>query len=273
MRMQNGGGTVRLITYNVNSIATRMTRIRALLDEHRPDVVCLQETKCKPEAFPHDAFADAEYVAADHSGGRWAGVAVLARRDLGVEDVTRGLEGEPAVGEARWVEALVDGVRVASVYVPNGRSVGSDAFRRKLVFLEAMSRRAASLASSPAIIAGDMNVCPADVDVWDRQKVHGATHITPEERGRLRDVLDAGYVDAFRHLVADDPGFTWWDYRAGAFHKGFGMRLDHALVSKQLVEGLQEARVERDYRKPTKVRGTKPSDHAPLVVDLQGVVT
>lgn len=259
---------MRLITYNVNSISTRLTRILALLDEHRPDVVCLQETKCAADAFPHEAFGRAGYVAADHSGGRWAGVAVVARADLGVGDASVGLPGAASPEEARWVEATVGGVRIVSTYVPNGQAVDSPAFRDKLTFLEAMRERAAVLAGGRAVIAGDLNVCPADLDVWDAAAVHGATHITDDERRRLRAVLETGFVDAFRTVHPDEPGFTWWDYRAGHFHKGFGLRIDLALLSEPLAGHLVGSSVERPYRKPTKVPGTKPSDHAPLVVDL-----
>ena len=260
---------MRLLTYNVNSIAPRLPRVLQMLGEYKPDVVCLQETKCAPDAFPGRAFEDAGYVVADCSAGRWAGVAVLARAELGLVDVGQDLADGPVPDEARWIEATVAGVRVVSVYVPNGRSVGSEAFGQKLAFLDAMARRAATLAGSPTVIAGDVNVCPADLDVWDPQRVHGATHVTPDERRRLQDVLDAGFVDAYRHLVPDEPGFTWWDYRAGAFHKGLGLRIDLAMVSAPLTAGLERAWVDRDYRKPTKVPGTKPSDHAPLLVDIR----
>ena len=259
---------MRLVTYNVNSLGTRLSRVLALLAEHTPDVVCLQETKCRPEAFPEEEFADAGYASAHHSGGRWAGVAILAREGCELTDVTVGLAGEPSPEEARWVEAAVGPYRVASVYVPNGRAVGSETFREKLVFLEAMAARAAELASGPAMIAGDVNVCPADLDVYDVERVHGSTHITEDERGRLRAILDAGFTDAYRHLEPGEPGFTWWDYRAGHFHKGLGLRIDLAMVSDVVATRLRGARVDRDYRKPTKVPGTKPSDHAPLIVDL-----
>lgn len=259
---------MRLATYNVNSISTRLTRVLAMLAAHRPDIACLQETKCTPEAFPHDEFAEAGYVAADHSGGRWAGVAVLARTEVGVRDVVTGLDGEPAPNEARWVEATVGDLRVASVYVPNGRAVGSETFRDKLAFLEAMQQRGADLADVPAVIAGDMNVCPTDLDVWDPDKVHGSTHVTDDERSRLQAVLDAGYVDTFRHLHPEEPGFTWWDYRAGAFHKGMGLRIDLVLASDPLRDRLTAAGIDRDFRKPTRVPGTKPSDHTVLLVDF-----
>lgn len=217
--------------------------------------------------FPHLPLEAAGYRAADQSGGRWAGVAVLVRADHGLDDVVTGLPGEVMRGEARWVEATVAGVRVVSTYVPNGQALGTEPFAQKLVFLEAMARRAGELAGEPAVIAGDMNVCPTDLDVWSPAQVHGATHITPDERGRLASVLDTGFVDAFRHLHPDEPGFTWWDYRAGHFHKGYGLRIDLALVSRPLAEGLTAARVDRDFRKPSTVPESKPSDHAPLIVE------
>lgn len=259
---------MRLITYNVNSIATRLTRVLTLLDEHKPDVVCLQETKCAPDAFPHAEFADVGYVAADHSGGRWAGVAVVARAEHGVADIVCGLPGEAAPDEARWVEATVGGARVVSTYVPNGRAVDNPAFVDKLTFLDAMRTRSTAFARGASVIAGDLNVCPSDLDVWDVSRVHGATHVTDDERSRLRTVLDVGFVDAFRHLHPDEPGFTWWDYRGGSFHKNFGLRIDLALVSDSLAPRLRACGIDRAYRKPSKVAGTKPSDHAPLLVDF-----
>lgn len=259
---------MRVITYNVNSVTTRATRIAALLEDLRPDVVCIQETKVLPATFPHLEIRAAGYQAVDHSGGRWAGVAILARSDAKIEDIATGLPGEPDPGEARWIEATVDGVRVVSVYVPNGREIGSETFAAKLEFFEAMAERAELLAAEKAVILGDMNVCPSDLDVWSVADIHGATHVTPAERTRFQAILDTGYVDAFRHLYPAAPGFTWWDYRAGHFHKGFGLRIDLALVSGPLASSLVEARVERAYRKPTTVPGTKPSDHAPLTIDF-----
>ena len=259
---------MRLISYNVNSIGARLPRLMALIERLEPDVVCVQETKCTPPKFPHLPLEGIGYVAADHSGGRWAGVAVIARRQLGVEDVRVGLPGEAVPDEARWVEATVDGVRCVSTYVPNGQALGTEAFAQKLTFLEAMSARAAELAHLPTVIAGDMNVCPTDRDVWNPDQVHGATHITDDERTRLQAVVDTGYVDSFRRLHPEEPGFTWWDYRAGHFHKGYGLRIDLALVSSPLAERLEAAEVSRAFRKPTTVPESKPSDHAPLVIDF-----
>lgn len=259
---------VRLISYNVNSLKARLPRVLALLEEYEPDIVCLQETKASPSGFPHLELQAAGYVAADHSGGRWEGVAILARTDADVSDIVTGLPGEPDPDQARWIEASVDGVRVASVYVPNGREIGSETFLAKLAFFEAMAERASELADRPALFSGDMNVCPSDLDVWDVDLIHAGTHITEDERSRYRAILDAGYVDSFRVVEPDEPGFTWWDYRAGHFHKNFGLRIDLALVSRPLAERLTAAFVARDYRKVSKVREAKASDHAPLVVDF-----
>ena len=261
---------MRVATYNLNSIKARLPRLLAFIKAHEPDIVCVQETKSTPEAFPHRALGDAGYVAADLSGGRWEGVAIIARSELGVVDIARGLSGEPDPDQARWVEASVGDVRVASVYAPNGQALDSPAFEDKLVFFERMAARMAELADGPAIIAGDLNVCPADIDVWDTAKVHGGTHITEAERSRFRAMLEAGYVDSFRHANPDESGFTWWDYRAGHFHKGFGLRIDHVLASTPLAGRIVSAGVTREFRKPSTVRESKPSDHAPLVVDFAG---
>lgn len=258
---------MRVATWNVNSLPARLDRVLVFLAEHEPDVLLIQETKVAADTFPHLPIQAAGYSAADHSGGRWEGVAVLASHQLELTDVTLGLFGEPDTRQARWVEATVGDIRFVSVYVPNGRAIGTDTFEEKLRFLEIMADRAHSLGGR-AIIGGDMNVCPTDLDVWDPAEIHGGTHITPDERSRLQTVIDAGFVDAFRLLHPSEPGFSWWDYRAGHFHKGFGLRIDLLLVSEALSPALRSARIERDYRKPSKVAGTKPSDHAPLIVDF-----
>jgi exodeoxyribonuclease III len=258
---------VLLVTWNVNSLTVRLPRVLELLDAHAPDVLCLQETKTAPEAFPHEALAAAGYVAADASAGRWAGVAVAVREGLGLEDVVTGLPGEAAPDEARWLEATVAGVRIASVYVPNGRAVGSEAFDQKLAFFDAMAARAEALrAGGPVAVLGDMNVCPADRDVYDPEAFAGSTHVTPEERARLEAVLErGGLADAYRALEPEEPGFTWWDYRQGHFHRKMGLRIDLALLSAPaLTDRLEHCGIDRGFRK-----GPKPSDHAPLLVRLR----
>ncbi len=255
---------MRLATWNVNSLKVRLPRVLDFLAQHAPDVLCLQETKCAAAAFPDAQLRAAGYEAVHHSGGRWAGVAVLARANLPISDVVCGLPGEPPAGQARWVEATVGGVRVASVYVVNGQAVGTEPFAEKLAFLEAMAARAAQLreAGLPTVIAGDMNLCPTDTDVYDPAAFAGATHVTDEERGALAQVAHAGGLqDAYR-VVHPEPEqqFTWWDYRAGHFHKGLGLRIDLILAGQEIADALTAVHIERDFRK-----GTKPSDHVPLV--------
>jgi exodeoxyribonuclease III len=255
---------VLLATWNVNSLRARLPRVLELLAKHSPDVVCLQETKTDDSAFPDAELADAGYSAVHHSAGRWNGVAILARRPLALSEPSSGLPGEPRGDQARWVEASADGLWVASVYVPNGRAVGTEEFEQKLAFLDAARERAAQLAAAgPAVICGDMNVCRTDLDVYDPVAFVGSTHVTPEERERLEAIIGAGFTDAFRQLHPDEPGFTWWDYRAGHFHKRLGLRIDYALLSAELQPGLRSCGIDRDMRK-----GPKPSDHAPLLTEV-----
>lgn len=251
---------MRLVTWNVNSLKMRMPRLLELLAEHAPDIVCLQETKTDAAAFPAAELREAGYLAHHHSGGRWAGVAILAREELGLEGGICGLPGERMPGEARWCEATVGGLRVASTYVTNGRAIGTEPFAEKLAFLDAMRERAGAVDA----ILGDFNVAPADVDVYDPAAFAGSTHVTPEERSRLHALLAAGFVDAYRHVHPDTQQFTWWDYRQGHFHRGLGLRIDLVLVREALAQRLRAAGIYRDYRK-----GTKPSDHAPLFVELE----
>jgi exodeoxyribonuclease III len=254
---------VRLVTWNVNSLKARLPRVLELLELHRPDVVCLQETKCEPAAFPAGELRAAGYEAAHLSGGRWAGVAILARTGLELAEPVTGLPGE-AVDEARWVEATVAGIRFVSVYVPNGREVGSETFAQKLTFLGAMAARAEALGDGPLVISGDMNVCPANRDVYDPSAFVGSTHVTAEERAALAAVGErGGLVDAYRVLEPDEPGFTWWDYRQGHFHRKLGLRIDLVLLSEALAGRIERCGIDRDFRK-----GPKPSDHAPLLTDL-----
>jgi len=256
---------MRIVTWNVNSLRVRLPRVLQLLAEHRPDVVCLQETKTAPDAFPVAALAGAGYGAVHDSAGRWAGVAVLARAGMELSDPLSGLAGDPVPSEARWCETTVGGIRIVSVYVPHGRALDSPEFPRKLAFLDAAERRVAQLRGTPLVLAGDFNIAPADADVYDAAAFAGATHVTPEERSRLAAIEGEGLVDAYRTLHPTEAQYTWWDYRAGSFHKGLGMRIDLALVSAGLADRLRACGIDREYRK-----GTKPSDHAPLLLDLAG---
>jgi exodeoxyribonuclease III len=253
---------VKLATWNVNSLKMRMPRVLEFLERHQPDLLFLQETKSEPDAFPLLELEAAGYRVAHHSAGRWAGVALAARGELG--EVCAGLAGEPSRDEARWIEATVDGVRAVSVYVPNGRAPDTPAYYDKLRFLEAMADRIRELSNEPLVVAGDFNVCPADLDVYDPAAFVGDTHVTEPERERFRALLAAGTADAFRELHPDEPGFTWWDYRQGHFHRRMGLRIDALLLSPPLAQRLASCGIDRDFRK-----GTKPSDHAPLLCELR----
>jgi exodeoxyribonuclease-3 len=250
---------VLVVTWNVNSLRARLPRVLELLDRHRPDVVCLQETKCGPDRFPFAEIDAAGYRTAHHSAGQWAGVALLARSGLPGADPRAS-----DTAEARWLEATVSGVRVISAYVPNGRSLDSPEFPRKLAFLEAAAARVAALraAGMPIILAGDLNIAPQDRDVYDPAAFCDGTHVTNEERSRLAGIERAGdLLDAYRQCHPEAQQFTWWDYRGGHFHKGFGLRIDLALISASLAPRLRECGIDRDFRK-----GPRPSDHAPLLV-------
>jgi exodeoxyribonuclease-3 len=243
---------VKLVTWNVNSLKARLPRVLEFVAEHRPDVLCLQETKTEAEAFPAEELAAAGYGAVHHSAGRWAGVAILSTAPL--TEPRLGLPGEPVPDEARWVEATTHGLRIASAYVPNGRALDSPEFPRKLAFLDAMAERVAQT----DVVVGDFNVTRSDVDVYDPEAFAGGTHVTPDERARLEALLDDDHVDAFRHVHGDDAvGFTWWDYRQGHFHRKLGLRIDYVVGPPA---GLEACGIDRAYRK-----GSKPSDHAPLI--------
>jgi exodeoxyribonuclease III len=253
---------VLLVTWNVNSLKARMERVVPWLDENRPDVVCLQETKLADGAFPAAVFAELGYESAHHGEGRWNGVAILSR--VGLEDVVPGFgDGAPPDPQARLVWATCGGVRVASAYVPNGRSLDNDHYTYKLGWLERL--RAVLLTShdpgTPLVIAGDFNIAPDDRDVWDPAAFVGATHVSPAERVALGDLLGWGLVDVFRQHHDEAGVFSWWDYRGGSFHKGEGMRIDLVLATAGLAERCTAARIDRNARKgkPT------PSDHAPVL--------
>ncbi len=258
---------MRIVTWNVNSLRARLPRVQELLEQHQPDVLLMQETKVSPEQFPHEELAAMGYHAADASVNQWAGVAIAVRKELALEDVKTDLFENPVPSEARWVEATVEGIRFASVYVINGRALDHEQYFMKLEFLQAMANRAADLknAGQPMLIAGDTNVCPRDVDVWNLAAFEGSTHVSQPERLAFQRVLDDGdLVDAHVHRYGEDAQqFTWWDYRAGHFHKGYGLRIDQHLVSRSLADGIADVRILRDLRK-----GSKPSDHAPLELEL-----
>ena len=256
---------MRIATWNVNSVTARLPRLLGWLETARPDVLCLQELKVGPDAFPAAEVAELGYQGAVHADGRWNGVAVLSR--VGLADVVRGLDGEPGFPdpETRAVAATCGPVRVRSVYVPNGREPGHEHYAYKLAWLEALrATTARELAAAPGqahAVLGDFNVAPTDADVWDPAAFAGSTHVTAPERAAVAALTGLGLTDLPPRALKGAP-FTYWDYRQGAFHKGLGMRIDLVLADAALTAAVTDTWIDRDARK-----GTGPSDHAPVVVD------
>jgi len=256
---------VRVATWNVNSVKQRVPRLLPWLDQRRPDVLCLQETKLTDAAFTEllgEELGRRGYAVAQHGEGQWNGVAILSK--VGLDDVVPGLAGAPGFPhpEARAVSATCAGIRVHSVYVPNGRVPDSDHYRYKLAWLAALREQ---LATGPdeAVVCGDMNIAPTDADVFDPEAYVGQTHVTPPERAALAELQKLGLRDVVRERWPAERVFTYWDYRAGMFHRDLGMRIDLVLASAPVAGRVRAAWVDRQARK-----GSGPSDHAPVIVDL-----
>jgi exodeoxyribonuclease-3 len=255
---------VRIATWNVNSLKVRMPRVEEWLAYAAPDVLCMQETKVADDGFPAMAFAALGYESVHHGEGRWNGVAILSR--VGIDDVVDGFgDGGESDAEARLLTATCSGVRVVTTYVPNGREVGHEHWHYKLAWLDRLRLHLERCADpdSDVVVCGDFNVAPDDRDVWDPARCHGGTHVSPEERSALTEVQGFGLVDVLRARYPDEGLYTWWDYQAGAFHKHWGMRIDLLLASRPLADRLSFVTVDRNGRK-----GSKPSDHAPLLADF-----
>jgi exodeoxyribonuclease III len=256
---------VRIATWNVNSVKQRVPRLLPWLDQRQPDVICLQETKLADDAFDAllgDDLAARGYAVATSGEVQWNGVAILSRAGLG--DVETGFADAPGFPhvESRAVSATCAGIRVHSVYVPNGRVPGSDHYHYKLAWLAALRD---SLRNGPAdaIVCGDWNIAPTDADVFDPDAYIGQTHVTPPEREALAQLQAVGLRDIVRDRWPTERVFTYWDYRAGMFHQDLGMRIDLVLASAPVADRVRAAWVDRHARK-----GTGPSDHAPVIVDL-----
>jgi len=277
---------VRIATWNVNSLKARQEAVEKWLERAAPDILLMQETKLTDADAPVMAFAMAGYQLVHHGEGRWNGVAIAARDGLAISDIVTNFGDGPVrdsgpggagaeaaseedfdpFDEARMIAATVDGLRIVSLYAPNGRIVGSPFYTGKLAWFERLARwiREEADLRSPLVLGGDLNVAPTDIDVWDAAAVHGGTHVSEPERAAFRALVDLGLTDAFRALRTETGRFSWWDYRAGMFHKNLGMRIDHLLVSPPVASRLVFAEIDREARKGPPV----PSDHAPLVVDL-----
>jgi exodeoxyribonuclease-3 len=256
---------VRIATWNVNSVKQRVPRLLPWLDERQPDVVCLQETKLADDAFTEllgQELADRSYEVAAHGEATWNGVAILSR--VGLEEVVAGIAGAPGFPrpEARAVSATCGGIRVVSVYVPNGRVPDSEHYRYKLEWLASL-REMVAAGPEDTIVCGDMNIAPTDDDVFDPDAYIGQTHVTAPERAALAELQELGLRDVVRERWPGERVFTYWDYRAGMFHQDLGMRIDLVLASGNVAGRVEAAWVDRQARK-----GSGPSDHAPVIVDL-----
>jgi exodeoxyribonuclease-3 len=267
---------VRIATWNVNSLKARLEKVMWWLERAKPDVLLMQETKLADSDAPANAFRTAGYELAHHGEGRWNGVAIASRcgidgvvtnfgRPLGPARTSDVGDDEP-LAEARMIAAKCGGIRVVSVYAPNGRVVGSPFYDAKLAWFDRHARWLSEAAdpAEPLLLGGDFNVAPEDIDVWDARACHGGTHVSPAERAARGRLCRWGLVDTYR-LHHPEPGrYTWWDYRAGNFHKNFGMRIDHLLATRPLADRTVWAEIDREARKGKPL----PSDHAPLVMDV-----
>ncbi len=253
---------MRIATWNVNSLKARLPKVTEWLERREVDVLLMQETKLADDAAPELAFRIAGYELAHHGEGRWNGVAIASR--VGLADVERGFAGVPDPDGARFVSATCGGVRFASCYAPNGREVGSEFWLAKLGWFGRLRDWLAGRDPAEALVlGGDFNVAPADLDVWDPAAFVGATHVTDEERAAFDALLAWGLVDVYRVHHPEGGRFSWWDYRAGAFHKGQGMRIDHLLATRTVASRVTVAEIDRDARK-----NPIPSDHAPVLADV-----
>jgi exodeoxyribonuclease III len=256
---------VRVATWNVNSVKQRVPRLLPWLDQRQPDVVCLQETKLTEAAFTDLLGAELTgrgYEVAVAGEAQWNGVAILSR--VGLDEPVAGIPGGPGFPkpEARALAATCGGIRVYGVYVPNGRTPDSEHYHYKLAWLAAL-RELVAAGPEAAIVCGDMNIAPTDQDVFDPDAYIGETHVTPPERAALAELQALGLHDVVRDRWPDQRVFTYWDYRAGMFHQDLGMRIDLVLASAPVAGRVRAAWVDRHARK-----GTGPSDHAPVIVDL-----
>lgn len=255
---------MRIATWNVNSLKMRLEKVLAWIEAARPDILLMQETKLTDEAAPVLPFRLAGYELVHHGEGRWNGVAIASMVGLG--DISYGFEGQgPDAEGARFLSAVCDGTRLITIYAPNGRALDTPFYAAKLDWFARLAAWLAANASpgDDLVLGGDFNIAPTDLDVYDPLVYVGTTHTSPAERQAFQGLLDWGLVDAYRKHHPEPGRFTWWDYRAGHFHKGFGMRIDHLLLSRSLVGRTESAEIDRNARK-----GPAPSDHAPMYVDL-----
>ena len=256
---------MRIATWNINGLRARLDYLLIWLADRQPDLVALQELKLEDEKFPHAEIEAAGYHAVSHGQKAWNGVAVLARQPLTVEQ--SGLPGQEDLG-SRLLTAAAGDLRLTSLYCPNGKHLAHADYPRKLAWFDALANHleATAAAGAASVVAGDFNICPTPLDSWNEKALAGSIFHTDAERQRFRRLLDLGLGDAWRRLHPNAQSFSWWDYRAGGFHRNHGLRIDFLLVSPSVAERLRSAEIDRDYRK--KKEGLIASDHAPVWIDI-----
>lgn len=254
---------MRIATFNINGTQARLPYLKHFLAEVAPDLLGIQELKITDEQFPSDALRALGYHTVTHGQKSWNGVAVLSRKP--VDALTVGLVAESEQG-ARLLSVGAGEMRFTTVYVPNGKTVEHEDFAKKLAWLDAFNAWVASLPKGPHVICGDFNVVPAPIDSWNEELLRGAIFHTEAERSRIRRLENAGYTDLWRAAHPAEPGHTWWDYRAGAFHKREGLRIDLLLGTAEVASRVKSVEIDRKWRK--KIDKLIPSDHLPVWADL-----
>ena len=256
---------MRLATWNINGTKARLDFLIHWLRARKPDCVGLQELKLSDDKFPHEPFEAEGYKVVTHGQKSWNGVVILAREQPRL--VQAGLPGQEELG-ARLITAEVSGLSFTSVYCPNGKSLDHADFARKLAWYDALAEHVAACHRSDgaAVLCGDFNICPAAIDSWNEEALRGSLFHTDAERTRVQTLLDWGFADMFRRVLPETQAFSWWDYRAGCFHKKQGLRIDLLLGTESVMKRVRRVEIDRDYRK--KQEGLTPSDHAPVIVDL-----
>lgn len=257
---------MRIASWNVNSIRSRLDQLTAWLARSAPDVICMQETKVEDEIFPHEALGEVGYRAVAFGQKTYNGVAIAARFGLAIEDVKKNIDGDEADTQRRAIAATIEGVRVLNVYVPNGQEVGAPAFAYKLAWLARLRDEIAAHypPEGELLVCGDFNVAPEPIDVYDPQRLAGHVLFHPDERAAVYELFDLGLADVVRAKHQSEPGlYSWWDYRMGAFRKNRGLRIDLALMSPPLAARCTSASIDKRPRELD-----RPSDHAPVIVEI-----
>ncbi|MFM2042274.1 MAG: exodeoxyribonuclease [Pseudomonadota bacterium] len=256
---------MRIATWNVNSLKARLPNVLEWLERVRPDVVCLQELKCETAAVPAKEIEALGYEVHAHGQKTYNGVALLSR--LPVTDIRTGLDGEPEDAQARYIEGTVAGIRIASLYLPNGNPVGTEKYPHKLRWMDRLTAHARTLLATgrPFVLAGDYNVIPEARDCFDPKAWAEDALYRGETRAKFRTLLNLGLTEAFRALhPRAEHAWTFWDYQAGCWPRDLGIRIDHALLSPQAADRLLSAEIDREPR-----GREKASDHTPLIVELR----